>query len=295
MSTKEIKKKQIVNNHHMKKINRSNLEKSIKSLFTFFICFFFCLIWVRYISASSVAAIIIAVLLAVALTIISNYVVNKKQNRKKILNEKDEEFKNQKTSLLLNKNEFVSNFIFECVKQEKKASINKNKILLHGENFDIMLVNFISFEKFKCGDLINFFNNETTHNCKRIIFLTNEYEEECNDLLGCFDKDIEVHILNYNECYNLILHKKISEISIKSMSKSNKKLFVFKNFCAAALNKKRAKGYFFAAIFLIFTSFVVYYSIYYKIVASVLLVLAFLSHFDFKFKNNLTTEKSLLN
>lgn len=73
---------------------------------------------------------------------------------------------------------------------------------------------------------------------------------------------------------------------------SNKKSLAFKDILSYSLNKKRTKGYLLSAIILVFCGLFVRASLYYCLMASILIVLALISQFNTHF--NLKNEEEII-
>ena len=101
--------------------------------------------------------------------------------------------------------------------------------------------------------------------------------------------DIDVQLLDQYDAYQKLY--KIYDVypEIKYSYKKDKKL-ALKDLAMYSLNRARAKGYFFSALILVFSSFFVRANLYYAIVASLLVILALISLYDPFSKNKINKE-----
>ena len=103
--------------------------------------------------------------------------------------------------------------------------------------------------------------------------------------------DVEFVLLDQYETYQKLYkpYETYPEITIKY---KKEKSLAFKDLIAYSLNRSRAKGYFISALFLILSTLFVKTTIYYCIVASVLVMFSLISLYN-PFARNVKTKEIL--
>ena len=159
----------------------------------------------------------------------------------------------------------------------------------------------INHEKEKVKTLLYFDSSFEGLNVARFMEIYNKVKKEkaSKIVIVCktiSDKQLFAFSLNFKEKFLFLdeyeSYQKLYKFydcfpEITNSYKKEKKL-VFKDFLAYSFNKKRTKGYLFSAFILVLSSLFVRATIYYCIVASLLVVFALVSQFNpyFNVKND---------
>ena len=176
---------------------------------------------------------------------------------------------------------FCIDFFYNLTKQKHNA-IKKNKyILIQHPTKNIILYPYFIYRNFCADDLIDIYNKVKKLSVNRLIICTNNIENEVIKLANKLC--LEIFVLDGKDTYFELLKKyNYYPPELKFIENKNK----FKDLLSYALNKKRTKGYFISSILLLFSSFLVPYKLYYVIISTILLTLAFVSYINPKFNKH---------
>ncbi len=251
------------------------VSRIFQIFFKFLMIFFISFIWVRYFVKSLLQSILISFAITIFIDIVSR-IFNKKKNAQSLLRSKErEKAENCFFSLSMDKNNL--DFLFKLTSSRHCCKKLANCILvLHPESRIILFPNF-SFSPLSQDDVVKIVNLAKSHNPTKIVILCYTVLKETTSFVKNFD--IEVQVLDQYDTYQKLY--KIYDIypEIKYAYKKDKKL-ALKDLAMFSLNRSRAKGYFFSALILIFSSFFVRANLYYAIMSSFLVLLALISLYD---------------
>ena len=132
------------------------------------------------------------------------------------------------------------------------------------------------------------YNKIKPEKATKIIICCKEIADK-NLLVFCNNFQEKFLLLNQYDTYEK-LYKHYDEFPEITIKYSKEKKMMFKDFLAYSFNKKRTKGYIFSAFILVFASLFVRSSLYYCIIASLLVVFAVLSQFNPYFNVKTNTE-----
>ena len=132
-----------------------------------------------------------------------------------------------------------------------------------------------TYDKLKISDIIGIYNITKKTNCKKIIICGNDFENGVREFATKLP--IKIILLNKYESYEKLM-KKYNYFPKDTIKFETTKNQTFKNILAYSFNRRRAKGYIFASLVLILSSFFVKISVYYLIISSVLLLFAIFSY-----------------
>ncbi len=237
-------------------------------------------IWIKYYNDNLTLSIIYTSVIMVSLIIIFDVVFGKKLKRKSSQTDKTkkEEIMNQ---LCLNTSTQNIDFFNKMLSKRHAVRVDKNCLII--EKGEDKLLIFIKFgtSKLAPNNIVDIIKDGKDLGSKKILILCNG----ANTLAYSFAASIEgLDIIIYDDkkVYELMKdYDAYPEINLKI--KNNLKRFKFKELCAIALSRKRVKGYFFSSLLLLFSSFFVAYSIYYRIAATVMMIMALVALKDFEF------------
>ena len=244
-------------------------------------------IWMKYYIDDLTLSIIYTSVIMVCLIVIFDVVFAKKLKRTNSETDKNrkEQIFNQ---LCLNSNSANLDFFNKMLSTRHAVRTEKTCLII--EKGEEKLPVFFKFATIKLApnNIVDIIKDGKDFGAKKILVLCNG----ANTLAYSFAASIEgIEIIIYDDKKVYELMKKYDiypEINIK-IAKYAKK-YKLKELAAIALSKKRVKGYFFSSLLLLFSSFFVAYALYYRIAATVLMLMALvaLKEFDFiKEKENL--------
>ncbi len=173
---------------------------------------------------------------------------------------------------------------FEKLSLTKHKNVEKHKKYLtitHPEHVKTVLWADFSFDGLTSNKLLEIYKQVKKEKATKIVILCKEVsDKKVFTLLGSFKEKIEIfdQYQTYEKLYKY--YNVFPEISKKYPSE---KKLVLKDFFAYSFNKKRTKGYLFSALVLILSSLFLRTTIYYCIVASILVVFAIISQFNPRF------------
>jgi hypothetical protein len=159
---------------------------------------------------------------------------------------------------------------------------NKNSCLVLKKDDKSMAV-FLRFSTSKLApnNIIEVVKESKELDINKIIILCNGANTGAYSFAACLD-GFDITILDDKAVYELMKkYQTFPEINLK-INKFPKNLQL-KEIAAIALSRKRVKGYFFASILLLFSSFFVKYAVYYRTAATLLLIIALVAMKDFRF------------
>lgn len=254
----------------------------IDNLFKFIILFLFNLIWCYYFFKNSINSIIFSFFLSVSMVFLINF-VSKKKNKKKAFDlKKQQHIEDTKNTFLLMTNEEVLDFFYKLISKNKQCQQHNNHILVNTNSFPIVVFPIFKVAELSADDVLSVCKQFKNRGLKRIIILCTHVSPKTTSI--AMGLKTEVLVLDYAQTYQNFLEKYEFYPEIISKTKTNKKQ-TFQQILNISINKKRTKGYFLSALFLIFSSFFVPYKAYYLLFASILLILSFISRFNHKFNS----------
>lgn len=253
--------------------------KFFNMFFRLCLIFLICLVWFRYFVKDFALSVFYTVLSTVMIEILIHLLSSKRKNK---LNLKSSEMKHASQIALtfaLDKQKAL-NFLFDLAKQKHEAEKKKNYILIKNKNVESgqdyfnILFPYFKLENFSKNDLAKILNTLKNVEYEKLIICS-----------GAFSKDIfsfvktlrqKIILLDAENAYNN-LYKKYNFFPNQLVELNQSAKLKFKEFLTFAINKKRSKGYFFASIVLLLSSFLFRMNLYYIISSSVLLVLCLIS------------------
>lgn len=237
-------------------------------------------VWIKYYIESLTKAIIFTSVIIVSMIIIFDVVFAKKFKLKNQETEKDkkEQIMNQ---LCLNSNSANINFFNKMLSTRHPVKTEKNCLIIQkGEDKLAVFMKF-STSKLAPNNVADIIKDAKDLGVKKLLILSNG----ANPLAYSFAASIiglDIIIYDDKKVYELMKkYDMYPEIDLK-ISKYPKK-YKLREIAAIALSKKRVKGYFFSSLLLLFSSFFVAYSIYYRIIATILMIMALVALKDFDF------------
>lgn len=272
-----IKKKICVKNCSMRRLSLI-FQEILKFAFLFLLFF----IWLRFlIRKNFVLVIVLSALLSVAIYLLFFFLRRRKKAKVGLKLKEKEDAENMFLSLACEENYMD---FFEKLSLTKHKNVEKHKKYLtitHPEHVKTVLWADFSFDGLTSNKLLEIYKQVKKEKATKIVILCKEVsDKKVFTLLGSFKEKIEIfdQYQTYEKLYKY--YNVFPEISKKYPSE---KKLVLKDFFAYSFNKKRTKGYLFSALVLILSSLFLRTTIYYCIVASILVVFAIISQFNPRF------------
>ncbi len=257
-------------------------------IFKIALIFLIIFIWVRYFVSSLLISILITVSLTLIIDFITRFIAKKKYNKTSLKQMEREEAENCFLSLSINKKS--TDFFLKLAEKKHKAEKRKNYILInHEENVKVILFPYLTHKALSTDDIIKILSATKSISPSKIVVVCGSIEKETFSFIKNFD--VEFVLLDQYETYQKLYkpYETYPEITIKY---KKEKSLAFKDLIAYSLNRSRAKGYFISALFLILSTLFVKTTIYYCIVASVLVMFSLISLYN-PFARNVKTKEIL--
>ena len=211
---------------------------------------------------------------------LSLHFILKRRNEKEYMKKKDiVDAENIAVGFAFNKQQALD-FFYNLAKQKYVSIKRKNYILIDTPKDDLkdnktILFPAFSLSKFQPQDLVEILSGVKRVNYSKIVILCGDVSKEAYSL-SMQITSVKVIILDKFDCYNkLIKEYNYYPENLLELKKTSK--LKLKELVAYSLNKKRSKGYFFASIILLFSSFIFRMNLYYIIMSSILLLLSLIS------------------
>ena len=255
----------------------------IKCSLIFLIAF----IWLRFVLDSIWLALSLSFIITVIIELITTFFKRKNGIKNSLQVKEKEDAENMFLSLLQDKNriDFFCNLV-----SSRHSNIRKNKnyiLISHDNKTKVALFPFFKIQSLLPDNIIEI-NNEIKEKLDKLVIVCNDYDKSSLDFSKHFS--FEIVILNKYETYQN-LYKEYDyypEIIVKNSTKK----ISFKELISYSFNRSRTKGYIISSLLLFIMSFFVQMSIYYCIVASILLIFALISFTNQTYNKKI--EKELL-
>lgn len=235
--------------------------------------FFIVLIWARYFISSLWLGLLVSLIVTIFIELAIKFLQKRTNTAKNLKLQEKEEAENMFLSLCTSSTPL--NFFYELAKTKHKAVKKGKYILIEHEEDIVALIPILSFSPLQSDDLLPFISLAKKNNWKKIVVVCGEVDRNTNSFAKNFD--IEILLLDkYNSYSNL--YKPYDFFPTITMKYKKDKKLAFKDLIAYSFNRGRTKGYLFSAFILFLSSLLIRPSIYYCIVASILLLFALISY-----------------
>lgn len=243
-----------------------------QSFFKIVLIFLLCFVWTRYFVRSLISAVIISAVLTFFIDLVTRVLFSKHIEKQKMQDKEKQEASDMFFSMVLSENPM--SFLSKIYKEKDDFTKHKQYLTFKEENSKILVFPFLLFKEITVNEIAQVIKIAKKENAEKIIILGESFSKECFSFAGNFTEEISLfdkfetytHIYKKHNCFPTIT-KKIEE----------KKKFSCKELLAYSFERKRAKGYLFSALALLFCSLFVKATLYYSIVASTLLIFSLLS------------------
>lgn len=250
--------------------------KRITPLFQVFfkiiLIFLLCFVWVRYFVRSLVSAVTISAILTFVIDLFLKIIFSKRIEKQKL---KEKELKDaQDIFFSMAVADKPLSFFEKVYKDKNELSFHKHFFSYIEDEKKVVVFPIWTFKEVSVDEITQVVKSTKKEKPDKIIILGDSFSKESFS----FVKNFTVEILLYDkfETYNNIYKKNQLFPQITKKEQEKKKLS-FKELLVYSFDRKRAKGYLFSALALLFSSLFVSATLYYSIVASCLLVFSLIS------------------
>ncbi len=257
----------------MRKINII-LQEILKILCVYLLIF----VWIRYLLKKLVPSIFLSAVLTALVCGIWHFFTTKKKNKTRLKIKEQQDAQNMFLSLVFEKEPM--DFFFKLAKTKHKDVIKHKSYIcvMHEENKKTLLYFHPSFEGLSSTNLLSIYSKLKKENANKIVICCkNVSDKTLPSILSTFEE--KIIILDEFMTYKY-LYKYYNYFPKITKTLPQEKKWLLRDFCAYSFNKQRAKGYLFSALVLVICGIFVPATIYYSLVASVLVVFALISQFN---------------
>lgn len=278
----------------MRKINLF-LQEALKFVLLFLLCF----VWTRYVFRKLWLSVILSLFIATIIYVILWFLGQKKSNKQGLKLKEKADAEDMYLSLVCQNKpiDFFANILSKqyekidkhpdyvtyvqnkSADEQKQTKNSQNESLKSLEKYEKTVLYFDnSFDGLNVSKFLNIYNKLKKEKSNEIIIICKEINDK-QVFSICQNFKEKFVILDQYQTYQKIYkpNQTYPEIEVKC---KNEKKMVFKDFVSYSFNKNRTKGYLFSAFVLILSSLFVRATIYYCIIASILVVFALVSQFN---------------
>lgn len=278
----------------MRKINLF-LQEALKFVLLFLLCF----VWTRYVFRKLWLSVVLSLFIATIIYVILWFLGQKKNNKQGLKLKEKADAEDMYLSLVC-QNKPIDFFVNILAKQyekidkhpdyvtyvqnksadeQKQTKNSQNESLKSLEKHEKTVLYFDnSFDGLNVSKFLKIYNKLKKEKANEIIIICKEISDK-QIFSICQNFKENFVILDQYQTYQKIYKPNQTYPEIKVKCKNEKKM-VFKDFVSYSFNKNRTKGYLFSAFVLILSSLFVRATIYYCIIASILVVFALVSQFN---------------
>ena len=259
------------------------IQVFIKCALIFLIAF----IWLRFMLDSLWLSLIISFAITLVIELFSVFLTRKKGRKNNLKIKEKEDAENMFFSLAQDKNKMDFFYNLAKSRHSKVLKIKSYIEILHSDSAKVILYPFMKFQKLTQDDVIELINGLKTFP-KKLVITCNDYDRNIINFAKNFP--FEIVIIDKYETY-FALYKEYDFYPKITIFQEQIK-YRFKDFLAYSFNRTKTKGYLISALALFVISFFVQMSIYYCVIATLLLFFALLSFTNKTYNKKI--EKELL-
>jgi len=265
------------------------LSLILQEILKFCLIFLLSFVWLRYFIRKLWLATLVTILVSGVLYVLLLFLNRKKQTKDGLKIKEKTEAENMFLSLACQNKPI--DFFFKLA-SKKHQNITKHSTYLTIEHKDkgvkTLLFVDLSFEGLNIPRFMDIYNKIKKEKASKIVVCCKQIvDKQLSSFCKNFDEkflfldEYEAYqrLYKYYDFYPEITHKYNTQKSL-----------AFKDFIAFSFNKKRTKGYLFSAIILIISGLFIRTTIYYCIIASLLVMFALISQFNPYFNTKGETE-----
>ena len=271
------------------------MQEALKFVLLFLLCF----VWTRYVFRKLWLSVILSLFIATIIYVILWFLGQKKSNKQGLKLKEKADAEDMYLSLVCQNKpiDFFANILSKqyekidkhpdyvtyvqnkSADEQKQTKNSQNESLKSLEKYEKTVLYFDnSFDGLNVSKFLNIYNKLKKEKSNEIIIICKEINDK-QVFSICQNFKEKFVILDQYQTYQKIYkpNQTYPEIEVKC---KNEKKMVFKDFVSYSFNKNRTKGYLFSAFVLILSSLFVRATIYYCIIASILVVFALVSQFN---------------
>lgn len=251
-------------------------SRIFQAFFRCVLIFFIAFVWARYFISPLWLSLVVAIATSVIVDAILRIIFRRKNSIAALKKNEQEEAENAFLSLSLDPK--ALDFFLRLASSRHSAEKKKNCILIsHDDGEKVLLIPHLPHKNLSPDDIAAYVLAARNFGAKKVVIPCKNADKECFSFAKNFEE--EFVILNQYEAYQKLYreYNMLPEIKIKY---KKEKALAFRELAIFSLNKSRAKGYFLSALVLCFSTLFVRTTIYYCVVASVLMILALVSLFN---------------
>lgn len=235
-------------------------------------------VWLRYVTKKFVLSLVLSAAISLVIYGIFFFYNRNKTNKTNLKIKEKEDAENMFLSLCLSDDAMV---FFENLAKKKHENVTKKKeyiIISHPEKVKTILFADLNMAGVTVPRFMEIYSKVKKEKATKIVICCKDIADK---MLFSFLENFKekILILNEYETYRR-LYKYYDTFPPITTYKTKEKKVMFKDFLAYSFNKKRTKGYLFSAIVLIISGLFIPTTIYYCVIASILVVFALLSQFN---------------
>lgn len=254
------------------------IRKIISNIFkyTLYISLFF--IWINYYYSNIIFSFLISIVLSVICDLIIGVFI-KKRNKHALISSQEKQLINDFSIQFLSSTKYQNINYFCSLFNNPNTKKTKEYFIIENTTF----VPSYSKQEITNDDVFQIYRTINIKT-KNLVVLCKSASSEAKILA----KNIENYnfvILTENDVFFKFL-KPLNACIPKSINFKKTKKLKFKEFLSIALNKNTSKGYFTSGFIILLSSLIIKYKIYYIIFASLLFILAYISHFNVWFNKS---------
>ncbi len=255
----------------------------------FLLIFLAVFIWARYL----IKELWLSILVALAITFVIDFatrLIFKKINKHKEMKIQEKE-EAEDIFLSIATQEKPLDFFLKLTKTRHENAVKKKSYILidHGEDGKVILYPFLSFAPINANDIAQIVNAIQKEKCQKLVIVCGEIDKTAPSFAKNFD--LKITLLDKFSTY-MNLYKEYQMFPEKTLKYKKEKSLALKELIAFSFNRARTKGYLFSALILLFSSLIIRPSIYYCVVASLLVVFAVISYSNPRY--NIKTSSEIL-
>ena len=245
-------------------------------IFKISLIFLIVFIWVRYFVRSLVWSIVITAAVTLVIDLITRFISRKRQSASALKKAEREEAENAFLSLSID--EHALDFFLKLAKKKHSAEKRSGYILIKHESGEkVMLYPFLSHRPLSPDDVALAANKAQKIEAAKVVIVCGSADKDSFSFAKNFD--IPFTLLDQYETYQK-LYKPYETLPEIKMKYKKEKALAFKDLVTYSLNRSRAKGYFLSALVLTISTIFVRTTIYYCVVASLLIIFALISLYN---------------
>ncbi|MBP3431714.1 MAG: hypothetical protein J6K39_02540 [Clostridia bacterium] len=255
----------------------------------FVLLFLLAFVWLRYFINSLWLSAIVSLMIAAAIFAIMFFVRHSKKQKIGLKLKEKQEAENMFLSLCC-EDKPMDFFVELATKKHENVIKHKEYLVINHETEKAKTILFsdLSFEGLSIPRFMQIYGKIKKEKASKIVIVCKEIKDK-QIFAFCGNFEEKFLLLDEYDSYQKLYKFYDCFPTVTKTYKSEKKM-VFKDFVSYSFNKKRTKGYLFSSLILVLSGLFVKTSIYYCIVASLLVVFAIVSQFNPYFNAKHETE-----